>query len=87
MPYWKQFRGPEVREQQTLPPAVCLNRRLPEPPFARTRRSAVYLLITPVLEASPGWLREMQGLLWNLVPGLTVLGGLSGWMVAGRRPR
>lgn len=50
--------------------------------------SAVYLWITPVLEASPGLLRELQGLSWNLVPGLTVLGGVTGWMVAGpRRPR
>lgn len=47
--------------------------------------SAVYLLITPVLEASHGWLREMQGLSWNLVPGLTVLGAFAGWMAA--RPR
>ena len=50
--------------------------------------SVVYLLITPVLEASTGLLRELQGLSWNLVPGLTVLGGVTGWMLAGpRRPR
>ncbi|HSO92262.1 MAG TPA: hypothetical protein VLR70_14040 [Arthrobacter sp.] len=50
--------------------------------------SVAYLLITPVLEASPGLLRELQGLSWNLVPGLTLLGGVTGWMVAGpRRPR
>lgn len=48
--------------------------------------SAAYLLITPVLEASPGLLRELQGLSWNLVPGLTVLGGVTGWMAAGPRP-
>lgn len=45
--------------------------------------SVAYLLITPVLEASTGWVRELQGLSWNLVPGLTVLGGVTGWMVAG----
>ena len=50
--------------------------------------SVAYLLITPVLEASPGLLRELQGLSWNLVPGLTLLGGVTGWMMAGpRRPR
>lgn len=50
--------------------------------------SVAYLWITPVLEASPGLLRELQGLSWNLVPGLTVLGGVAGWMAAGpRRPR
>ena len=50
--------------------------------------SIAYLLITPVLEASPGWVRELQGLSWNLVPGLTLLGGVIGWIVTGpRRPR
>ena len=47
--------------------------------------SIAYLLITPVLEASPGWLREIQGLSWNLVPGLTLLGGITGWLASGRR--
>ena len=50
--------------------------------------SVAYLLMTPVLEASPGWIRELQGLSWNLVPVLTVLGGVTGWMLTGpRRPR
>lgn len=50
--------------------------------------SAIYLLLTPVLEASTGWIRELQGLSWNLVPGLTVLGGAAGWLLSGpRRPR
>ena len=50
--------------------------------------SAAYVWITPVLEASPGWVRELQGLSWNLVPGLTLLGGVIGWVVTGpRRPR
>jgi hypothetical protein len=47
--------------------------------------SIAYLLMTPVLEASPGWGRELQGLSWNLVPFLTVLGAVTGWMLA--RPR
>ncbi len=47
----------------------------------------VYVLVTPVLEASPGLIRELQGLSWNLVPGLTVLGGVVGWMLAGPRRR
>lgn len=50
--------------------------------------SVVYLLITPVLEASPGWIRELQGLSWNLVQGLTLLGGITGWVLTSpRRPR
>lgn len=44
----------------------------------------VYSLGAPVLERSGGWLRETQGLLWNLVPLLTVLGALVGVWVAGR---
>ena len=40
-----------------------------------------YLLITPVLEASTGLIRELQGLTWNLVPALTLLGGIAGWLV------
>ncbi len=47
--------------------------------------SVAYLLMTPVLEASPGWIRELQGLSWNLVPVLTVLGGVTGWMLTGPR--
>lgn len=43
-----------------------------------------YVQITPVLEASTGWVRELQGLSWNLVPGLTVLGAVTGWVLAGR---
>lgn len=49
--------------------------------------SIFYLLITPVLEASSGLVRELQGLSWNLVPGLTVLGGVTGWLAAGPRRR
>lgn len=46
-----------------------------------------YLLITPVLEASTGVIRELQGLVWNLVPALTLLGGIAGWLLSGsRRP-
>lgn len=45
----------------------------------------IYILLTPVLEASPGFIRELQGLSWNLVPGLTVLGAVLGWMFARRR--
>ena len=50
--------------------------------------AAAYLFLTPVLEASTGVIRELQGLSWNVVPGLTVLGGVVGWITAGpRRPR
>jgi hypothetical protein len=49
--------------------------------------SFAYLMITPVLEASTGWIRELQGLSWNLVPGLTVLGAGGGALLLGRRRR
>lgn len=38
----------------------------------------LYLLLAPVLEASPGWIRELQGFSWNLVPGLLIIGALVG---------
>jgi hypothetical protein len=47
--------------------------------------AVVYVLLTPTLEASSGILRELQGLSWNLVPGLTVLGAILGWVLASRR--
>lgn len=47
--------------------------------------AVVYVLLTPVLESSSGVLREMQGLSWNLVPGLTLLGAILGWVLASRR--
>ncbi len=37
-----------------------------------------YLLIAPVLEESAGWIRELQGFAWNLVPGLTMVGAVVG---------
>lgn len=47
--------------------------------------TGVYLTLNPVLEASTGLVREMQGMLWNLVPLLTLLGMLLGWWLARRR--
>jgi hypothetical protein len=46
--------------------------------------SLIYLSINPFLEASAGPLRETQGLLWNVVPGLTIVGGVVGWLIFGR---
>ncbi|MBW4031752.1 MAG: hypothetical protein HIU88_03705 [Acidobacteria bacterium] len=40
--------------------------------------SMAYLLLGPVLESASGPIRELQGLSWNVVPGLTVLGGVGG---------
>ncbi len=34
----------------------------------------LYLVLAPWLESQTGSLREMQGLAWNLVPVLTLLG-------------
>ena len=48
--------------------------------------SVVYLVMNPVLEQSSGLLRETQGLLWNLVPLLTLVGiALGVWVVRRRR--
>jgi H+/Cl- antiporter ClcA len=47
--------------------------------------TGVYLSLNPVLERSTGLEREMQGLLWNLVPLLTVVGMVLGWWFARRR--
>lgn len=47
--------------------------------------STVYLSVNPVLERSPGLVRELQGMLWNLVPLLTVAGMVLGWWLARRR--
>ncbi len=48
--------------------------------------SAIYLVLNPVLEESGGLLREMQGLLWNLVPMLTLVGvALGVWGVRRRQ--
>jgi hypothetical protein len=46
-----------------------------------------YLQVTPVLEASTGLVRELQGFAWNLVPGLTVLGAVGGGLLLGRGRR
>jgi hypothetical protein len=47
--------------------------------------SVIYLTVNPLLEASSSPWREMQGLLWNLVPLLTAVGALLGWRVGSRR--
>ena len=53
-----------------------------------TLASIIYLAITPWLEASTGLVRELQGLSWNLVPALTVLGAvLGGVLMSARRRR
>jgi len=51
--------------------------------------AGVYVLVNPMLEGASGWVRETQGLLWNLVPFLTVLGALVGGLLLNRskRPR
>jgi H+/Cl- antiporter ClcA len=47
--------------------------------------TGVYLSLNPVLERSTGLVRETQGLLWNLVPLLTIVGVVLGWWFARRR--
>jgi len=46
--------------------------------------AVVYVLLNPVLEDASGWIRETQGLVWNLVPALTVLGALVGGLLLNR---
>lgn len=46
--------------------------------------AAVYILVNPMLEDASGWVRETQGLLWNLVPLLTVLGAVVGGLLLKR---
>ncbi|MBD3783830.1 MAG: hypothetical protein IE926_12925 [Micrococcales bacterium] len=49
--------------------------------------AVVYLGLTPVLERSTGILRETQGLLWNLVPLLALVGVVvGGWLARRHRP-
>lgn len=40
--------------------------------------AALYVAITPLLEAAGGWVEELQGLSWNLVPALGVVGAVLG---------
>lgn len=47
--------------------------------------TGIYVTLNPVLEESTGLTRELQGLLWNLVPLLGLLGMLLGWWFARRR--
>ena len=51
--------------------------------------AGAYLLLDPWLEERGGLLREMQGLAFNLVPGLTLVGGGLGawWGVRRNRQR
>ena len=38
----------------------------------------IYVVLAPWLEDQSGWLRELQGMAWNLVPLLTVVGAAVG---------
>lgn len=49
--------------------------------------TAVYLRVNPILEAANGPVRELQGLVWNIVPLLTVSGFVLGVWLMSRRPR
>ena len=49
--------------------------------------AVVYILVNPMLEDATGWVRETQGLLWNLVPFLTVLGAVVGGLLQRRSGR
>lgn len=44
--------------------------------------AVTYAVLGPLLEDT--WARDLQGLLWNVVPVLTVVGAAVGWSVSGR---
>ena len=46
---------------------------------------AAYAWGSPMMEESSGLLRDAQGLLWNLVPLLGLLGAVAGGSLARRR--
>ena len=45
----------------------------------------IYVVLAPWLEDQSGWLRELQGMAWNLVPLLTVVGAAVGGVVSATR--
>ncbi len=47
--------------------------------------AAAYLVIDAVLEGRGGWMEELQGLAWNLVPLGAVVGAGVGVLVTRRR--
>ena len=49
--------------------------------------AGLYLLVDPVLEGAGGWVEELQGLSWNLVPGLGIVGAVVGTRWRRHRPR
>ncbi|HSK24890.1 MAG TPA: hypothetical protein VK906_17020 [Egicoccus sp.] len=49
--------------------------------------AAIYLVLDPLLETSSTGVRELQGLLWNVVPVGTVAGFVVGVLLASRRRR
>lgn len=49
--------------------------------------TALWLALEPVLDRTDTWVRDLQGLLWNVIPLLTVVGALVGLWVARSWPR
>jgi hypothetical protein len=49
--------------------------------------SVVYLLLNAVVEGSGGWVEDLQGPLFNLVPLPIGVGALLGWLVVNARSR
>ncbi len=47
--------------------------------------SGLYLIVNPILERASGGVQELQGLLWNVVPGLMAVGAVVGWRTGNRR--
>jgi len=41
----------------------------------------LYSFATPILESTTGLARELQGLAWNLVPALTIVGAILGGLL------
>jgi|AntAceMinimDraft_6_1070360.scaffolds.fasta_scaffold76679_2 hypothetical protein len=49
--------------------------------------AVLYVVTSNWLDQQTGGLRALQGLSWNLVPGLFIVGGLAGWVWAAKSQR
>ena len=49
--------------------------------------AGIYIPLSAWLADQSGLLGELQGLSWNLVPGLIIAGGLLGWWWAAKSQR
>jgi len=77
--------APEPAPREPVPAWVSLLAALVGAGIGFAIAAPVYLMVDPILEDSGSWVRELQGLLWNLVPLLTLGGGLLAWWLVRTR--